>query len=150
MILKFGLSMESLSSCIFLSQLLNCLTKIYSAFNLISILSSISGILSPTWSTLLQWLSTVFFVWLKGLFIPRISVWFFFLRFYISLFNFFLHFVLSSLIHVSLFYSLLCFILVFVEVLSEFLNLFLCLHMFFIFCVFKFFECILYILANHV
>jgi hypothetical protein len=32
MILKFGLSMEWLSSCIYLSQLLSCLTKIFSVF----------------------------------------------------------------------------------------------------------------------
>jgi hypothetical protein len=32
LILSFGLLMESLSSCIFLSQLLSCLTKISSIF----------------------------------------------------------------------------------------------------------------------
>jgi hypothetical protein len=48
----------------------------------------------------------VFFVWLKELFISRISAWFFFLRFSISLFTLLLYFVLSSLIHMSLF--LLC------------------------------------------
>jgi hypothetical protein len=37
-----------------------------------------SVILSPTCSSLLEWSSTVFFVWLKGHFISRISVWFFF------------------------------------------------------------------------
>jgi hypothetical protein len=39
MILKFGLLMELLNSCIFLSQLLCCLTKISFVFSLISILS---------------------------------------------------------------------------------------------------------------
>jgi hypothetical protein len=60
------------SSCIFPSQLLCCLT-IYSVFCLISILSLSPEILSSTCSTLLEWLSTVFFVWLKGLFISRTS-----------------------------------------------------------------------------
>jgi hypothetical protein len=39
MILRFGLLMESLNFCIFLSQLLSCLNKIYSVFSLFSILS---------------------------------------------------------------------------------------------------------------
>jgi hypothetical protein len=37
--LRFGLWMELLSSCIFLSQLLSCLTRISSVFYLIYILS---------------------------------------------------------------------------------------------------------------
>jgi hypothetical protein len=54
MILRFVLLMELLSCCIFLSQLLSCLTKISSAFfYLISILSPSSEILSPTFSGLL-------------------------------------------------------------------------------------------------
>jgi hypothetical protein len=58
MILRFGLLMELLSSCIFLSQLLSCLTKV---FSLISILSWSSEILSSTCSHLLEWPLTVFF-----------------------------------------------------------------------------------------
>jgi hypothetical protein len=45
----------------------------------------------------------VFFVWLKGRFISMISIWFFFLRFSISLFKSFFCLVLSVLIHISLF-----------------------------------------------
>jgi hypothetical protein len=63
-------------------------------FSLISILSLHSEILSSTCSSLLEWSSTVFFVWLKGLFISRISVWFFFLRFF-HIFVQLLYFVLS-------------------------------------------------------
>jgi hypothetical protein len=39
MIVRFGLLMESLNSCIFLSQLLSCLTNIPSVFSLIFIFS---------------------------------------------------------------------------------------------------------------
>jgi hypothetical protein len=46
-------------------------------FYLFSILSLSSEILSSTRSRLLEWHSTVYFVWLKGLFISRIFVWFF-------------------------------------------------------------------------
>jgi hypothetical protein len=41
-----------------------------------------SEILSSTCSSLLECLSTAFFIWLKELFISRISVWFFFIRIY--------------------------------------------------------------------
>jgi hypothetical protein len=51
----------------------------------------------------LEWPSTVFFVWLKRLFISRISVWFFFLRFFHLCSSPLLYFVLSSLIHISFF-----------------------------------------------
>jgi hypothetical protein len=51
-----------LSSCIFLSQLLSCLTKSSSVFSSISILSPSSEILSSNCSSLLEWPSTVFFV----------------------------------------------------------------------------------------
>jgi hypothetical protein len=74
MILRFGLLMKLVSSCIFLSQLLSCLTFLQ-FFSLISILSSTSEILSSTCSSLLEWPSTVFCV----------SVWFFYLRFSIFL-----------------------------------------------------------------
>jgi hypothetical protein len=49
MILRFGLLMESLSYCIFLSQLLNCLTKISFVFFFNYILSLSSKIVSSTW-----------------------------------------------------------------------------------------------------
>jgi Mn2+/Fe2+ NRAMP family transporter len=71
MILRFGLLMESASSCLFLSQVLSCLTHSSSVFPLIFILSSNSEILSYTCSSLLEWPSIVFCV----------SVSFFFLRF---------------------------------------------------------------------
>jgi hypothetical protein len=80
---------------------------------------------------LLEWPSTVFFVWLKGLFISRISVWFFFFWGFPYLCSTpLLYFVLSPLIHVSLF------IMSFVSLwccwcFSGFIYLFLCLLMFF-------------------
>jgi hypothetical protein len=52
---------EVSKSCIFLSQVLSCLTNSSSVFPLISILSLSSEILSSTWSSLLKWSSTVFF-----------------------------------------------------------------------------------------
>jgi hypothetical protein len=61
-ILKFGVLIELLSSCIVLSQLLYYLTKISSVFSLIFILSLNSEILSSTCSSLLEWSSTVFSV----------------------------------------------------------------------------------------
>jgi hypothetical protein len=86
MILRFGLLMELASSCIFLSQLLSCLTKISSVFLLF---------LFYLWAlrfylllaSLLEWSFTVIFVLLWGLLISRISVWFFFLRFSKSVIN---------------------------------------------------------------
>jgi hypothetical protein len=74
MILRFGLLMELVSFCIFLSQILNCLTNSYLGFPLISILYSSSEILSFACSSLLDWPYIVFCV----------SVSFFFLRFSIS------------------------------------------------------------------
>jgi hypothetical protein len=53
MILRFGLLMESVSSCIFLSQVLNCLANSCSVFPLIAISSSSSEILSSVCSILL-------------------------------------------------------------------------------------------------
>jgi hypothetical protein len=61
MIFKFCLLMESESSCIFLSQILSILSKESSLFFLIFILSLSPEILSSTCSSLLEWLSTVFF-----------------------------------------------------------------------------------------
>jgi hypothetical protein len=72
--------------------------KSFFFFNIYFILSS--EILSSTCSTLLEWPSTVFFVWLKGFFIYRISIWFFFLRFSRS--TTLLYLVLSSLFHILL------------------------------------------------
>jgi hypothetical protein len=83
MICRYGHLIELQSSCIFLSQLFNLLSK-YSFF-LVSIYFDLSAeIPSSTYSSLLEWLSTIFFIWLKKLFISRISVWLFFLRFSIS------------------------------------------------------------------
>jgi hypothetical protein len=61
MILRFSLLMESVSSCILLSQLLSYLTKISCVFSLISILSLSSETLSSTCSSLLEWPPTVCF-----------------------------------------------------------------------------------------
>jgi hypothetical protein len=58
MILRFGLLMELVSCCIFLSQLLSCLTYISPVFPLISILSS--EILSSICSSLLKCLPLCF------------------------------------------------------------------------------------------
>jgi hypothetical protein len=73
-------------------------------FSLISILSSSSEILSSTFYSLLEWPSTVFFVWLMGLFISNISVWFFFLMYSISLFNSsFMFYVVFFISYISFF-----------------------------------------------
>jgi hypothetical protein len=77
MILRFGLLMESVSSCIFLSQVLSCLTNYSSVFPLIFISSSSSEkTLNESFahSSLLEWPSILF----------CISVFFFFLRFSMS------------------------------------------------------------------
>jgi hypothetical protein len=66
------------SSCVWLRVLL--------FFSVITILSLSSEVQASTCSRMLEWHSTVFFVWQKGL-ISRIFVWFFFLKFSISLFN---------------------------------------------------------------
>jgi hypothetical protein len=71
MILRFGLLMELVSSCIFLSQVMSHLNNSSSVLSLISFLSLSSEILSSIYSSLLEWPSTVFCV----------SVWFFLLRF---------------------------------------------------------------------
>jgi hypothetical protein len=81
---------------------LSCLTSSSSIFSSISILSLISEFLSSTYSSLLEWPSTVFCV----------SVWFFFLRFSISWVTS-LYFLFSFLIHLSI-YSVLYFTLVFI------------------------------------
>jgi hypothetical protein len=76
MILRFGLLMESLSSCIFLSQLLHCLIKIFFCFFFNFCLTLSSETLYSTYSSLLEWPSNVFFFFFltKGIFISRISV----------------------------------------------------------------------------
>jgi hypothetical protein len=146
MILRFGLLMESWSS-----QLLSCLTKIYSVFSLTSILSSNSEILSSTCSSLLQWPSFFLFVCLiKGTFYLQDFCLILFsevLHIFVQVFFYILCYHLYF-IHLS-FYSVLCFTLVFVEILSEFIYLFVCLLMFIIFGSLKFLEYILYILINH-
>jgi hypothetical protein len=71
MILRFGLFIEVVSSCIFPSHVLSCLTNSALVFPLISILSSSSEIMSSTYCSLLEWPSIVFYI----------SVSFSFLRF---------------------------------------------------------------------
>jgi hypothetical protein len=61
LICRFGLLMELLSSCIFLSQFLSLLSKNSSVFSLISVMSLSPEITASTCSSLLEWLSTVFF-----------------------------------------------------------------------------------------
>jgi hypothetical protein len=92
-ILRFDLLMESVSSCIFLSHVLSCLTKSYLVFPWISILSLSSEVLSSTCSSLLEWPSIVFYV----------SVSFFFLRFSISWVTSSLILFIFSLIHLCLY-----------------------------------------------
>jgi hypothetical protein len=104
-------------------QILSLLSKNSSVFSLMSILSSGPEILASICSSLLEWLSTLFLIWFKGIFICRISVWlvFFFWDFlYLWLTSPSYH-VLSSLFHLSLFYNLLSFISEFVEILLEFI-----------------------------
>jgi hypothetical protein len=85
-------------------------------------LSSSPEILSSTFSNLLRWLSSVFFIWFKELFISRVSVWFFFFWGFPYLCEIPLSYlVLSSLFHTPHFYNFLCFTLEFVEVLFEFI-----------------------------
>jgi hypothetical protein len=134
MILRFGLLMESVSSCIFLSQVLSCLTNSSSVFPLISISSSSSEILS-------YWTSIVFCIFVS----------LFFLRFNISL-------VTSSLIlSIFIFNSFLALFIVFSVSLSCLfrapMSSFIC------FCVFsyslflvilEFLECLLYVLVDHI
>jgi hypothetical protein len=60
MILRFGLLMEFLGSCVFPSELLSCLIKSSSVFSLISVLSLSSKILSSSCSSLLEWLPLFF------------------------------------------------------------------------------------------
>jgi hypothetical protein len=63
MIHRFSLMMHSLNSCLFLSQLgVFCLGILCIIFCLISILSFSPETLSSTYSTLLKWLSIVFFI----------------------------------------------------------------------------------------
>jgi hypothetical protein len=96
--------------------------ELFKIFSLISILSLNFEILSSTWSSLVDWTSTLFFVWLKGLFISRISVWFFFSEVF-HIFVKLLFYILCCLLYFIYFsfYSVLCFSLVFVEDLSEFI-----------------------------
>jgi hypothetical protein len=105
MILMFGLLMESVSYCIFFSQVLSCLTNSSSVFLLISISSSSSEILSSAWSgSLLEWPSILF----------CISVSFYFFEvFHIMghlLFNI-INFVLNSFVSLLMVF---CFTLVFI------------------------------------
>jgi hypothetical protein len=99
-------------------------SEFFCFFSLISILSSSYEILSSTCSSLVEWLSSIFFTWLKEYYISRISVWFFFLRLFISLLN--SSFTSCAMFFISLishlfFYHFHSFILEFVEILSEFI-----------------------------
>jgi hypothetical protein len=140
LILRFGLSMELLSSYIFLLQLLSLLPKSSSVFSLIS--TFLQALRSYLQLVLVSWdgLPLYFFYLIKGTF--------YFQDFCLILFSEGFHifvqlllYILFSLFHVSLFfYSVLCFTLVFVNVLSEFIYLFLCLLKFFTYSVFILFE----------
>jgi hypothetical protein len=88
MILGFGFLMELLSSCVFFHSSWVVWLRFLLAFSLISSLSSGSEICLLLVLICYSGLPLCCFVWLKGLFISRISVWFFLLRFSISLFNF--------------------------------------------------------------
>jgi hypothetical protein len=59
---RFGLLMDSQSSCAFLLQFLSLLSKNSSVFFFNIYLSLSPGILSSTCSSLLEWLLTVFFI----------------------------------------------------------------------------------------
>jgi hypothetical protein len=114
MSLMFCLLMESQSSCIFLSQLLSCLTKsssvfFYNFYFIFEIWESVFHLFS-----LLEWPTSVFFVWLNALYFQDFCLSLF-LRFSISLFNSYFIF-LPHLIHMSLFHNVLCFTLVFIKV----------------------------------
>jgi hypothetical protein len=103
MILTFGLLMELLSSCIFLSQLLSCLTKSSSVFSLMSILSSNSEIyLSPAlvcWSGLPLFFFIVLFL-TKGTF--------YFKDYCLILFSEIFYILFQLLCHISFF--IVCFV----------------------------------------
>jgi hypothetical protein len=126
-----------------------CLTRGSSAFSLISILLLSSAVLSSTCSSLLKLPSSVFFVWLKGLFIYTTSVSFIFLRFFHIFVQLPFYILCCLLYFISLFYIVRCFTLVFIEVFSKFIYLYLFLLMLFICGVLKFLEYILYLLVNH-
>jgi hypothetical protein len=74
--------------------------------------------LSSACSSLLEWSSTVLFIWLKGPFISRIS---FFWGFPYLCSTSLLYLVCLIYFIYLFLYSLLCFTLVFVEVISEFI-----------------------------
>jgi hypothetical protein len=90
------------NSCMFLSQLLNLLSKESPIFSLLSVLSWSLEILSSTYLSMLEWLSNLFFILLRENFISRVSFLMFFLR--ISIF------VLNSFL-ISCTVSFICFIL---------------------------------------
>jgi hypothetical protein len=71
---QVGLLMELVSSCIFFSQVLSCLSNSSSFFPLISILSLSFEILSSACSSLLEWPSFCF-VFLFHYFFLRFSIW---------------------------------------------------------------------------
>jgi hypothetical protein len=119
MILRSGFLMEPLSSCIFLSQLLSFWLRVVFFFNLYFILSS--EILSSTCSTLLEWPSTIFFVFFNVR--DFLFTGFPFDSFFWDIPDQLLFYILRCLLYFLylFFYSVLCFSLVFVEVLSEFI-----------------------------
>jgi hypothetical protein len=130
MVLRFGILIESLNSCILLSQHLCCLIKSSSVFSLTSIY-----FIFEFWDSVFhlflsaEMASHCAFVWLKRLFISRICVWFFFSEVFLIFVQLLFHILCCLLYIIYLcFYSLLCFSLVFLEV-SEFIWLFLCLLM---------------------
>jgi hypothetical protein len=118
--------MELVSSCIFLSQVLSCLSNNSSVFPLISISSSSSESLSSDCSSLLEWPPLCFVFLFHS----------FFLRFSISWVTSSLIFQFSSLIHLSL--CLWCFQFQF----GVYLGL-LCIHLFvFVFSHILYFFCL--------
>jgi hypothetical protein len=117
------------------------LFKSSSVFFLISILFLSPEILSSTCSILQEWLSTVFFIWVRGLFIFRVSVWFFllgFLHVFVKLFYIFC---------CLLYFTYLFFIVSFVSLWSSF-NCFLSFQVFYLWAVILF-VFILYVLFKH-
>jgi hypothetical protein len=98
MILGFVVLMESMSSSVFLSQLLCCLTKGSSVFFLWFLFYHLHDFCLIHFSEVFPYLCSIPLLY-------RV--------------------VLSSLFHISLFYIVLCFTLVFIEVLSKFIYLFL-------------------------
>jgi hypothetical protein len=105
MIHRFGLLIESLSFCIFLLQLLSLLPK-NSILSLTSILPSSPEIVSSTYSSMLEWLSTAFFIDLRNFLFPGFlfDFFFFFFEVYHSFFELHFHILCCLLYFIYLFF----------------------------------------------